>query len=423
MININIFKTEDSVDSDFFNRYYIANYFLVGKNNLKEAAWNLAIGQSVGNPSARSEFETQELFDDHSCIVLADAKELESKKSGYVKVAFPVANIDFETDGVSHLLVQVMGGQCDIDLIESCRLIDIEFTPEMRSVLKGPLIGLKEMKQFCKVDDSKPLLGGITKPKIGLSPENHLEIVKCLVDGGVNFIKEDEILSDPKHCPLEKRVKLVSDYISKSGRNVFYCVSIHSDYPYILDRVKRVYELGGNGIHVNFHCGMGVYKAIRELNLPLLMHFQKSGDRILCDKSHRFSIDENLIFKLAGMSGCSTLHAGMIGGYLDQDCDDVLKTINMLNSINCVPALSCGMHPGLIEYISNILGHSNWMANVGGALTSHPMGTTAGVKAMVQAINGNLTGTEYLKAIAKWGKVETSSKPSKKGLICSGKPI
>jgi ribulose 1,5-bisphosphate carboxylase large subunit-like protein len=43
------------------------------------------------------------------------------------------------------------------------------------------------------------------------------------------------------------------------------------------------------------------------------------------------------------------------------------------------------------------------MANVGGALTSHPSGTLAGVRAMRQAIDGNY-GPEYEEAIKKWGK-------------------
>lgn len=51
---------------------------------------------------------------------------------------------------------------------------------------------------------------------------------------------------------------------------------------------------------------------------------------------------------------------------------------------------------------NGILGHSNWMANVGGAITSHPMGTSAGVKAMIQAISKSY-GKEYYSAIEKWG--------------------
>lgn len=386
---------------EFFEKYYIATYKLKSRTTLRDAAWNLAIGQSVGNPNQRSEFETDELFEHHSCLVLANEKELSGQKQGIVDIAFPQANINFATDGISQLLVQTFGGQCDIDLIEGCELLDIRLTPSMRACLKGPVIGLKEMKHNLGVPENKVLLGGIVKPKVGLSPERHLELVKQLIDGGCNFIKEDEILSDPAHCPIEKRVPMVMDYIRKTNAKVYYCVSIHSDPGVILERVKLVHKLGGNGIHVNFHCGLGVYKSIRELNLPLLLHFQKSGDKLL--NTGPYHINERLIFKLVAMSGCSTLHVGMIGGYLNDETQRTKDIIEDLNKINSVPALSCGMHPGLIDYITKEVGHANWLANVGGALTAHPLGTLAGVKAMRQAIDQE-HGVEYEAAIQKWGK-------------------
>jgi len=398
---INIFRGSMSDQPEtFFDKYYIATYRMKSATNLRDAAWNLAIGQSVGNPNQRSEFETDELFEHHSCLVLGDERSLSRLKSGTVQIAFPEANINFKSDGISQLLVQTMGGQCDIDIIEGCELMDIRLTPRMRKCLLGPKIGLKEMRAYLGVPENKVLLGGIVKPKVGLTPAKHFELVKQLIDGGCDFIKEDEILSDPAHCPIEKRVPLVMNYIRKKRAKVFYCVSIHSDPAHLLKRVKLVHKLGGNGVHVNFHCGMGAYKSVRELNLPLLVHFQKSGDKIL--NSGPYHINERVIFNLAGMSGASTLHVGMIGGYLNDETERTKKIIKDLNDINCVPALSCGMHPGLVEYIRGEVGHGNWMANVGGALTSHPMGTLAGVRAMRQAIDGN-HGAEYKAAIKKWG--------------------
>ncbi len=399
---IDIFRGSSSeLSEEFFNKYYIATYRLKSQTNLRDAAWDLAIGQSVGNPKNRSEFETDELFEHHSCLVLSDEKSLERLKQGTVQIAFPEANINFQTDGVSQLLVQTMGGQMDIDIIEGCELLDVRLTPNMRKCLLGPKVGLREMKEYCGVPENKILFGGIVKPKVGLSPERHLDLVKQLIDGGCNFIKEDEILSDPAHCPIEKRVPLVMEYLRDSGAKVFYCVSMSSDPAHILKRAKLVADLGGNGIHINFHCGLGVYKSLRELDLPLLMHFQKSGDKVL--NTGPYNINERVIFNLAGLSGCSTLHVGMIGGYLNDETERTKRIIQDLNDINCVPALSCGMQPGLVEYIKAEVGHANWMANVGGALTSHPMGTLAGVRAMRQAIDGNY-GKEYDAAIKKWGK-------------------
>ena len=53
-------------------KYFIVTYRLGATTNLKEAAWQLAIGQSVGNPNVRNRWETDELFDNHSCIILSN---------------------------------------------------------------------------------------------------------------------------------------------------------------------------------------------------------------------------------------------------------------------------------------------------------------------------------------------------------------
>jgi ribulose-bisphosphate carboxylase large chain len=385
---------------DIFNKdlisdeYYYALYYLESKTNLKEAAWALAIGQSMGNPNERSEFETEQMFADHACLIIEDPAELEAKKDGYVVIAFPEKNINFEVDGVASLFVQLMGGQCDIDIITKCVLRELSLTPSMKAILKGPKFGLSKMKEFCGVPDSEVLLGGIVKPKVGLSPKKNLELVKQFIDNGCNFIKEDEILSNQEFCPLEERVSLVAEYLRDTNAKVFYCASVQTDPHNLRDYANKIHEAGGNGLHINFHCGLGAYKSIRELDLPLLMHFQKSGDKILNCSDHRYSIDQKVIFELAAKCGCDTLHAGMIGGYMDNDTTDMKVIIENLNKLNAVPALSCGMNAGLIDYIVDVLGHANWMANVGGAITSHPMGAAAGVKAMHQAFK-HQHGTEY----------------------------
>lgn len=392
-MNFNVFKKQINIEN-----YIIVTYFLESNTSLRDASWNLAIGQSVGNPHVRNKWETDELFEKHSCIVLDDESELELKKSGEIKIAFPIINIDFKTDGVSHLLVNIMGGQLDIDNIIKCQVLDIKFPKSVESLFLGPKFGIQGIRQYTKCHD-KPIFGAIVKPKTGISPQTLLEMVKELVEGGVNFIKEDEILSNPTFCSIEERVPLIMDYLK--DKNVIYAVSIHSDYPYIIDRVKRVYELGGNAVHVNFWCGLGVYKAIRELDLPIFVHFQKSGDKILTNKNHDFHIDWSVVCKLAGMMGVDFIHAGMIGGYYKWDEKEVLDSIEILHKYNVMPALSCGFHPGLTKWVTSKVG-INYMANVGGAIHGHPGGTISGAKAMRQSID-SIHGIEFNQAIDKWG--------------------
>jgi ribulose-bisphosphate carboxylase large chain len=386
-----------------FEKYFVVKYFLKGKTSLREASWNLAIGQSIGNPNNRSVWETDQMFLDHSCFVLADEKYLKSIKEGIVEIAFPLENLNLEEDGVSQILCHIAGGQVDILEIETCHVLDITlpFHIEEKFRLK-PAFGIDGFRRFNGVEN-KPFFGGIIKPKVGMSPEILLEAVKEMVDGGVNFIKEDELLGNPMHCSLQKRVPLITNWLQKNAPNVIYTFCINGDSPYALERAKFVSNEGGNGIHINVWSGLGVYRAIRKQNPDLWIHFQKSGDKFFTDRRAPFHIYWPVLCKIAGWSGADSIHAGMIGGYMNQDDQELADALQVLWKYNIVPALSCGMHPGLVQYINQLLNSYDWMANVGGAMHGHPMGTLSGGLAMRQSIDGVFDKPEYLAAIEKWG--------------------
>lgn len=398
MTNMKFFRTE--IDTE---KYFVATYEMSSSDNLREAAWNLAIGQSVGNPSVRNEWETDELFENHSCIILSDENELRSRKDGLVQIAFPIANTDWETDGISHMLCQLMGGHVDIAIITKCRLIGLNLPESVTKHFLGPKFGLTGMREYTKQYD-KPLLGGIVKPKIGITPQILLEMVKQMVDGGVDFIKEDEIMSNPAICRLEDRVEIITNYLAKQSRKVVFCHTINCDPHVLVDRVKRVHELGGNGVHINVFSGYGAYNSIRKLNLPLFLHYQSSGAKVTTDVHHRFSISWPVMCQLATLMGVDTIQTGMVGGYSNDDPEEILKCLEILRAGNTVPALSCGFHPGLVEKVNSIAG-IDYLANSGGAIHGHPGGTVAGAKAMRQAVDKKY-GTEYDQAISKWGLIE-----------------
>ena len=93
----------------------------------------------------------------------------------------------------------------------------------------------------------------------------------------------------------------------------------------------------------------------------------------------------------------------MWGGYLNEDEKKLRATLDILKNRNVCPALSCGMHPGLVNKNKKLFG-SDFIANVGGAIHGHPDGTLGGAKAMRQAIDESF-GIEYKKAIDKWGLI------------------
>jgi ribulose-bisphosphate carboxylase large chain len=391
------FRTHDEVNND---KYYIATYEMSSSANLKEAAWALAIGQSVGNPSVRNEWETDELFENHSCIIVGEEKELEAQTDGIVKIAFPVANTDWKTDGMAHMLCQLMGGHVDIAIITKCRLVGLDLPESVTKHFLGPKFGLSGFREFTGQYD-KPLLGGIVKPKIGITPKVLLEMVKQMVDGGVDFIKEDEIMVNPAICPLDERVDLIANYLAKQSRKVVFCHTINCDPHVLTDRVKRVHELGGNGVHINVFSGYGAYNSIRKLDLPLFLHYQSSGAKVTTDVNHRFSISWPVMCQLATLMGVDTIQTGMVGGYSNDDPAEIEQCLDILRAGNTTPVLSCGFHPGIVEKVNKLAG-IDYMANAGGSVHGHPGGTVAGATAMRQAIDKTY-GPEYDAAIEKWG--------------------
>lgn len=392
------FRDLNEIDS---SKYLIATYDMESRTTLRDAAWDLAIGQSVGNPKVRNQWETEELFEHHSCLVLEEESRLETLQSGIVRIAFPIVNTNWQGDGIAHLLCQLMGGQVDIDNILRCRLIKIQIPDSVKAQFPTPKYGLTGMRAFTGNYD-KPLFGAIIKPKTGIRPHVLLEMTKQLVEGGVDFIKEDEILSDPQFCSLEERVPLISNYLATQSRKVIYCFAINADPHHIRNRALFVAENGGNGVHINFWSGFGCYRTITELQ-QLFVHFQKSGDRVITHPKNPYGIDWSVICELAGLMGVDSIHSGMWGGYSDYTEEELKQILNILWSYNVIPALSCGMHPGLIEAITQKFG-VNYMANVGGAIHGHPSGTLSGARAMRQAIDRTY-GLEYSEAIQKWGVV------------------
>jgi ribulose-bisphosphate carboxylase large chain len=397
MNNIVNYVDRDRIEN---GEYIVVKYYLKSSVSLLDAANKIAIGQSIGNPDVRNSNEYLNIIDNHLCVVLNDIDR--SACSGVVEIGFPVVNFNFREDGISHLLCQIAGGQFDFDSIEKCAILDIVFPDTIFNKYKlAPTFGISGIREYTNVYN-KPLLGGIIKPKIGMNIKELSNVVLQMADNGINFIKEDEILSNQPFCPFVDRVAVIPELLYKRNYNIIYAFSITSDYPFVFNRVRSVAQCGGNAVHVNIWSGLGVYKSIREMNLPLFLFFQKSGDKIFTNKLHNFYIDWSVVCKLGALSGIDFIHAGMYNGYLSEDLNYLNNVLSILRSADVMPSMSCGMHPGIVNGVTDAIG-CDYLANCGGSIHGHPGGTVGGTIAMRQAIDREY-GDEYNKAVELWGK-------------------
>lgn len=283
-------------------------------------------------------------------------------------IYYPKRN--FSREGANYLLSVLMGGQMDIDIIHRCRLVDIDLTA-FSARWTGPRFGMTGIRKILGVH-GRPLFGGIVKPKIGLTPQQVADVCKEMADGGIDFIKEDEILADQEWCPLRQRVPLVAKALQ--GYRVIYAPCITGDGREILRKARVAREFGATGIHLNIWCGLGAYVEMRKLiNLPLF--FQKSGDKVWT--TGPFSIDFKVICKLINRIGCDFAHVGMWGGYMAEGYEELKMRIQALG--NTVPSFSCGVRPEHVGKIRKLFGN-DLMISSGGYLAGHPKGVSAAVR-------------------------------------------
>ena len=381
------------------NNYLICEYYLESETDLASAAYDIAIGQSIGNPEIRNEFESDKLIQNHCCLILHNRSELSVIKKGHVKIAFPLINIDLDNDGISQLLCFIQGGHTDINRIQICQVRDITFPEQALNKMSKAKFGISGMRKFLDYDE-KPFLGCILKPKTGLDINTYKKLIRDLIDEGANFIKEDEILSSPHFLPLELRVKAFKEVVG--NKKVIFAFCINSDPHKLKERLDIVERNGGNAVHINIWSGLGSYHAIKMLNPNLFVFYQKSGIATISDSRNPYSISWPVLVKLGIYSGIDAIHVGMTGGYSNDDENELALNINELQKHNVIPSLSCGFHPGLVDSVTAKFGN-DYIANVGGAIYGHPDGHIAGVRAMRQAIDKTY-GSEYERAIEKWGK-------------------
>jgi ribulose-bisphosphate carboxylase large chain len=332
--------------------YYTVTYKVKSKD-IPLAAHNIAIGQSIGNPNVRSEIENSANIKEMEAIV----KHIEGD---IVKIDYPLKAFDWPN--ISQLLCIIQGGQSDIDLIQRCRVINIEGLPYMND----PVLGMKAMKERVGAEN-RPLFGGIVKPKSGLTVNQLLDIVEQMIDGGADFVKEDEIMANNSYLPLNERVREVTHLLNRKNSKMVYSYCVNADPIELIDNLKTVKTLGGDCVHINFWSGLGAYTTSNDIGL--ITHYQRSGIRILTDPDNRFSVSWPVLVKLGVMAGIDTMHVGMLGGYYPEgeSEEETLNAIDICETNDRVAALSCGMNPRLAKDIRDMIG-DNWMANIGGWL-------------------------------------------------------
>ena len=405
------------------DRFVIATYYCATKattNSLKFAV-ALAIEQTCGT-WLKVPGETQEVRE-RSIGRVVGVYETPSYQIGIpsdidkrhfiIRIAFPATNFG---PSFAMMLSSVIG---NISSSGEVKLLDLEFPDSYLKEFKGPKFGVQGIRDLLGVYD-RPLLNNMIKPCTGLDPQKTAELAYEAARGGVDIIKDDELVSNPPHCPLIDRVKAVMPALKKAdeekGEKTLYAFNITDRTENLKKNAMAVIENGGNCLLVNYNTiGLDASRMLAEdpdINVPILAHSDYTG---AVYESPWSGLSANLIgATLPRMAGLDMVIAlspyGKFPMMMDTFISAGMKMLQPFGHIKPVfPMPGGGTTQGHIEDIMHKFGN-DVMIEAGGAIHGHPMGPAAGARAFRQGIDAVMAGMTLKEAGEKYEELGVALK-------------
>ena len=397
-----IMQLPEEIDKE---RFVIATYYAATKpkTNMVKFAAALAIEQTCGTwlkvpgetPEVRERAIGRVLGVYEAPAYQIGIPEDVEERNFIIRIAYPWQNFGAQ---FSMMLSTVIG---NISSSGKVKLVDLEFPKSFLDGFKGPKFGVEGIRKLLGVYN-RPLLNNMIKPCIGLTPEKTAELAYEAAVGGVDVIKDDELVCDPPFCRLEDRVKAVMKAIKAAdevkGEKTLYAFNITAPASNIVENAYRALDAGANCLMVNYAtCGLDTVRLITEndnIKVPVLAHSDYTGAQYASEWS---GLSASLIGaklpRLAGMDMVITLSPyGKFPMMMDMFVNCGLQLLAPMKHIKPVfPMPGGGTTQGHIEDVIKKFGNDVMIA-AGGAIHGHPMGPAAGARAFRQGIDAVCAG-------------------------------
>jgi len=416
--------------------YCVATYRCYDdKADFEKKATGIAVGLTVGSwtdlPEARKTEMEKHLGRVVSVEVHEPSGDSEEKRYADITIAYP--DVNFSRD-IPALLVTVFG---KLSMDGQIKLIDLKFSSSFLSAFPGPKFGMQGVRDLLGVHN-RPLLMSIFKSVIGHDLAGLREQFYLQAAGGVDLIKDDEILFDNPLTPIEQRVSVCLEAAhqasQRTGQKLLYAANLTGSTARLAEQARKAISAGANALLFNV-LAYG-YDALHELatdpevSVPIMAHPAMAGAlypapnygigaSVLLGKLMRLAGADIVLFpspygsvvmpKADNMAIQHALLTNKSEDYLFSFTSNDEAALTLAPSF---PVPSAGIHPGLVPLILRDFG-TDVIVNAGGGIHGHAMGTIAGAHAFRQAIDATLQGIslqdyavshpELKAAIEQWG--------------------
>jgi 2,3-diketo-5-methylthiopentyl-1-phosphate enolase len=422
------------------NSYCLATYRCYDdKADFEKKAKSIAVGLTVGSWTDLPEAQKKEMEKHLGQVVSVNVQEdpQTGERYGDIQIAYP--DINYSRD-IPALLVTAFG---KLSMDGKIKLIDLAFSDSFMQAFPGPKFGMDGVRSLLGVTD-RPLLMSIFKSVIGHDLPGLREQFFQQALGGVDLIKDDEILFENPLTPIEKRVEVCMEAArqaeEQTGQKLLYAVNLTGPTFQLKDQAKKAIEAGANAFLFNVLAyGFDVLHALSsdpEIQVPIAAHPAVAGALypskyygiaapVLLGKLMRLCGADLVLFpspygsvvmpKEENMAVKAALTTQAIKKDYLYRGDDVFGDTPIPKLRTSFPVPSAGIHPGLVLLIIKDFG-DEVVVNAGGGVHGHPMGAAAGGRAFRQAIDAVMSGIslrdhaahhkELKAAIDAWGVKE-----------------
>lgn len=388
-----------------YSTYSIATYRLYDdKADFDKKAQGIAVGLTVGSWTELPETAKARMQQHLGQVESVDVHDgAAGERYADISIAYPDAN--FSRD-IPALLVTAFG---KLSMDGKIKLIDLRPSADFLSAFPGPKFGLQGVRDLLGVHD-RPLVMSIFKSVIGHDLAGLREQFLQQALGGVDLIKDDEILFENPLTPLEARVEACMDAAREAerttGQKLLYFTNLTGPTFELKANAKRAIAAGANGLLFNvlaygFDALAGL-AADPDINVPIAAHPALAG-AFYPSPYHGMSAAV-LLGKLMRIAGADlSLFPSPYGSVVMPKAENLAVKEALLDpSLQQRPAIpvpSAGIHPGLVPLIIQDFG-TDVVVNAGGGVHGHPLGAAAGGQAFRQAVDAVIRG-ESLEAYGK----------------------
>ncbi len=329
-----------------------------------------------------------------------------------IVVSWPGENFGYNLPA---LVSTVQGNLYELSQFSGLKLMDLDFPESFARHFRGPHFGISGCRKLTGVQH-RPLIGTIIKPSIGLTPQQTAALVQVLVEAGIDFIKDDELMADPPHSPFDARVeavmRVIHDHAHRTGKQVMYAFNISDELDAMQRHYAKIVAAGGTAAMISLNSvGLAGAKKICDLG-ALAIHGHRNGWGAL-NRHPLLGMEFPAYQKLWRLAGVDQLHVNGIGNKFWESDDSVVRSMEaclqpLLGGFSLMPVVSSGQWGGQAPETFRRTRTIDLLYLAGGGIMAHPEGPAAGVRSLQQWWAAAVEGCTMASAVERYPGLKKS---------------